>query len=151
MEKLFIALIFFFTLSSCYNVNQSEPVVPDILLSKPQMVDILTEIQLTEAGFNFKKNRIKANELKPEYYDKILQHYGITLQQLRDNINYYNEYPKIMEEIYESVLAKLSKIHSEAILEKEEYDKKIASDSISHIADSLKLIGADSLIERQKE
>lgn len=148
ITKLFFVLIFIFTFSSCYNVNKSEPVVPDILLSKTQMVEILTEVQLAEAGFNVKKNRSKANELKPKYYDRILQHYGITLQQLKDNIDYYNDSPKVMEEIYELVLANLSKIQSDVLLEKEELEKEIANDSIIKFTDSIKAVRSDSLSKK---
>lgn len=137
MAKSFIALIFAFAISSCYHVNKSEPVAPDVLLSKSQMVEILTEVQITESGFTIRENRDKALELKPKYYDRILQQYGITLQQLRDNIDYYHGSPKVMENIYESVLANLSKIESDVIIEKEELEKAIANDSISMLADSL--------------
>lgn len=146
MTRLFFSLTLFLILSSCYNVNKSDSDIPEILLSKSQMIEILTEVQLTEAGFNIKNNRSKANELKPKYYDKILQHYGITLQQLKDNINYYQDSPKIMEEIYESVLANLSKIQSDVILENEEIEKKRVADSIKVITDSLIQIKADSLV-----
>ncbi len=132
-------------LSSCYHVNENEPVVPEILLSGSQMVEILTEIQITEAGFSINKNRIKAKDLKPEYYDKILQQYGITLQQLKENIDYYHESPKVLEDIYEKVLANLSKIQSDVLLEKEKIEEKRIADSIQMVTDSINLIIADSL------
>ncbi len=109
------------------------------------MVEIMTEVQLIEASFNIKNNRSNADELKPKYYEKILKQYGITIQQLKDNIDYYNNYPKIMEEIYESVLANLSKIQSKVQLEIEEIEKIRIADSIAKITDSLNLIMNDSL------
>ncbi len=145
MVKLFFVFISLFLLSSCYNVNRDEPVEPDILLSKEQMVKILTEVQLTEAGFHFKYYRNKAKELKPEFYNKILSQYGITLQQFKDNINYYNYFPKVMEEIYESVLANLSKIQSEVLSEEQEAERIRIADSIAVITDSLNSIRSDSL------
>jgi len=150
MIKLFFISISLFLLSSCYNVNRDEPVEPDILLSKEQMVEILTEVQLTEAGFQFKYYRNKAKELKPEFYNKILKQYGITLQQFKDNIDYYNYFPKVMEEIYESVLANLSKIQSEVLIEEQEAEKIRIADSIAIITDSLNSIRADSLVLEKK-
>ena len=146
--KLFFVFSFFFLLSSCYHVNESKPVVPDILLSSSQMVEILTEIQITEAGFSINKNRIKAKELKPEYYDKILHQYGITIQQLKENIDYYHDSPKVLEEIYEKVLANLSKIQSDVLLEKEKIEEKRIADSITMVTDSINLVIADSLAKK---
>ena len=145
MTKLIIAFISIFILSSCYHVNESENVVPDVLISKTQMVEILTEIQITEAGFSLNKNRVKAKELKPEYYDKILLQYGITIAQLKENIDYYHESPEVLEDIYDKVLANLSKIESDVLIEKEELEKKRIADSISMVTDSLNLLIADSI------
>ncbi len=148
LKILIIAFTFVLMLSSCYHVNENEPVIPDVLLSGSQMVEILTEIQITEAGFSISKNRINAKELKPEYYDKILQQYGITIQQLKENIDYYHESPKVLEDIYEKVLANLSKIQSDVLLEKEKIEEKRIADSIQMVTDSINLIIADSLAKK---
>lgn len=149
MTKLLyiIAIIFIFT--SCYNINKTEPVIPDILLSKSQMVDMLTEIQITEANFRIAKNRTLAVDEKPKYYDRILREYGITLKQMKDNMEYYHNSPEIMEEIYEQVLANLSKIQSEVMLEKEELEKAIIADSIARMNDSLELVKIDNVVNIQ--
>ncbi len=146
MVKLLYVFAFVFTLSSCYNMNKSESVIPDKIVSKSQLVEILTEVQIAEASFRISKNRSKASKLKPMYYDKILKENGITLQQLKDNMDYYQASPKVMEEIYELVLANLSKIQSEVLLEKEEMEKAIAADSISKLNDSLNLLSPNSII-----
>ena len=145
MVKLFFVFVSLFLISSCYNVNRDEPIKPDILLSKEQMVEILTEVQLTEAGFHFKYYRNKAKELKPEFYNKILKQYGITLQQFKNNIDYYNYHPKVMKEIYESVLANLSKIQSEVLLEEQEAERIRIADSVAVLTDSVNSLKADSL------
>ncbi|MBC8319138.1 MAG: DUF4296 domain-containing protein [Bacteroidetes bacterium] len=148
MTKLLFTLTFILLLSSCYNINKREVVKPEILLSKSQLVEILTEVQITEAGFIINNNRYKANELKPKYYDRILHQYGITLQQLKDNIDYYHDYPEDMEEIYELVLANLSIIQSEVLAEKEEIEKEIVIDSVSGLIDSLSQERDDSIIKK---
>ncbi len=143
--KLFFLLIIIFTLSSCYNVNVNEVAVPEKMLSQKQMVDIITDIQLIEAGFSINKYVIKGKDLKPEYYNEIFKKHSITVQQFSQNIDYYYASPKVMEEIYESVLANLSKIQSKVIIEKEELDKQLAADSIAAVNDSLEIIKADSI------
>lgn len=147
--KIFIVITIF--LSSCYHVNKSEIIVPDILISESQMVEILTEVQVAEAGFNISKNRNKGKKLKPEYYNRIIQEYGITMIQLRENIDYYQNYPKVMEDIYEQVLANLSRYQSDVLIELEEAENKRIADSIVMVMDSLKQIEADSLVKIIRE
>ena len=138
MKHLLLVVSVVFFLSSCYNVNENETTVPDVLLTKDQLVEVLTEIQLVEAGFSISESRIFEKKRKPKFYDKILNKYGITLVQLRTNVNYYQATPKVMEEIYESVLANLSRIQSEVLLENERIQKE--KDSIALVLDTLSLV-----------
>ncbi len=132
-------------LPSCYNVNESEPIIPEVFLSKSQMIEILTEVQIAEASLRISKSKKKANELKPKFYDNILQEAGVTLIQFKENMDYYQNYPDVMEEIYESVLGNLSRLESDVLLEKEELDNVITADSIVRLQDSLNLLRLDSL------
>lgn len=137
MKKLIIALSVVLTLNACYNVNESEVVTPEELISKEKLVDILTDIQLVEAGFTISENRKHVTQLKPKYYQAVLDKYDISLIQLRENMNYYQNDSKQMEDIYESVLAKLSKIQSGVLVEIEELER--IQDSLSKVADSLEI------------
>ncbi len=141
MFKLFFLLILFLGVTACSKVNKSEVVIPEKLLSKTQMVEILTQIQIAEAGFSINKNKLEANTLKPQSYNKILEQYSISTKQFKENINYYYDSPVVMEDIYEQVLGKLSKIQSDVIIEKEKLDNQIVADSIAAIlADSIKQV-----------
>ena len=145
ISQLFLSLFVIMSFSSCYNVNKSEVQTPNKLLTKSEMVKVLTEIQIAEAGFSINKYRRNADSLKPEYYSSILNQNSITVKQFKENINYYHHSPKIMEDIYELVLENLSKIQSNVILEKEEFDKQKKLDSIAAVKDSLNLTLVDSL------
>ena len=149
--KLFFLLALFFLVSSCYNVNEVEVVTPTKMLTKMQMVEILTDMQIIEAGFSINKNLNNGKELKPEYYSEVFEQHSVTLQQFKENIDYYHASPKVMEDIYELVLANLSKMKSEAITKKEEFDKQFTADSIAFISDSLELIVSDSIITSDGE
>jgi len=149
--KLFFLLALFFLVSSCYNVNEVEVVAPTKMLTKMQMVEILTDMQIIEAGFSINKNLNSGKELKPEYYSEVFEQHSVTLQQFKENIDYYHASPKVMEDIYELVLANLSKMKSEAITKKEEFDKQFTADSIAFISDSLELIVSDSIITSDGE
>ena len=146
MKKLILFFTIVIAFNSCYNVNESVPVTPENLISKAKLIDILTDIQLVEAGFSISENRNSKYKLKPAYYDFVLSTHDISLLQLKENINYYQAYPKTMEEIYDGVLANLSKIQSQVLLEKEEIDR--IKDSLSVASDSLSLQKTvDSFIE----
>ena len=137
MKKLILFFTIVIAFNSCYNVNESVPVTPENLISKTKLIDILTDIQLVEAGFSISENRNSKYKLKPAYYDFVLSTHDISLLQLKENINYYQAYPKTMEEIYDGVLANLSKIQSQVVVEKEEIDR--IKDSLSVASDSLSL------------
>lgn len=135
MKRILIALSLILALNSCYNINEDVVETPDNLLSKGELVTILTDIQIVEAGFSIKENRRIAEELKPKYYQKVIDSHNLTLLQLRENINYYQSSPKIMEDIYERVLANLSKIQSDVSMEVEEFNR--VQDSLAQLSDSL--------------
>ncbi len=146
MKKLIVVISVIFTLSSCYDVNVNSPKVPEKLLTKKELVDILTDMQLIEAGFSISENRKYERELKPDYYKKVLDKYGISLIQLKENINFYQASPKEIGKVYELVLEKLSKIQSNVLLEIEEEEK--LKDSIDNISDSTKNeLKPDTLID----
>lgn len=147
MTKLFFALTILTIFTSCYHVNESEIIVPDVLLSESQLVEILTEVQIVESGLGISKNRNKSDKLKPEYYSKILQQYGISVQQLKENLDYYQNYPKVLEEIYDRVLANLSKMQSEVLEEMKKIEEKRIADSISMVNDSLDILRMDTLVK----
>lgn len=135
MRKIIIALSVIFTLNSCYNINESVVQPPDKLLSKEEVVSILTEIQIVEAGFSITENRRDERDLKPQYYQAVLDSHNISLLQLRENVNYYQSSPKVMEEVYETVLANLSKIQSDVKMEVDELQR--VQDSLDKLSDSL--------------
>ena len=137
MKKLILFFTIVIAFNSCYNVNESVPVTPENLISKTKLIDILTDIQVVEAGFSISENRNSKYKLKPTYYDFVLCTHDISLLQLKENINYYQAFPKTMEEIYDGVLANLSKIQSQVVVEKEEIDR--IKDSLSVASDSLSL------------
>ncbi len=123
MARQLVIFSLLLCLVSCYNVNEREVVVPDKLLSKSEMVSVLTDVQLVEAGLSINENRRLEMELKPEYYRLVLDTHNITLKQLKENINYYQSTPKVMEDIYDEVLANLSKLQSEVLKELEDVEK----------------------------
>ncbi len=147
MKKLIVACSLLFTITSCYNVNESMQEVPENLITKDKLITVMTDIQLVEAGLAVGENRNFRYDLKPKYYKVVLDTHNISLLQLKQSINYYQASPKVMEEIYDGVLANLSKFQSEVVLEKEEFDR--VRDSLAIVNDSIALVNTiDTISEK---
>lgn len=122
MQKFFYALFVFclLFLINAFNkagIGNTEPV---IVLPEEQMINIMTDAQLLEAGLNHKRNIGQSTtELKSLWYDELFKHYQITNGIFEDNLNYYAEDPAKMESILEEVLARLSQMQSEVNAEKD--------------------------------
>ncbi len=151
MKNLLYLLIAILALSSCYQINESETKIPEKLLTKEELVDIITEMQITESSFLISEDMKLERSAKPKYYEAILKTYDVSLDDIRDNLNYYQSTPKVMEEIYESVLAKLSQYQSDVDLEIKELERikdsiaQAKKDSINAVNDSLNMVVEDSL------
>ncbi len=89
---------------SCDN-KRTKVTAPNVLLSEPQMVEIMTDVYVLENAINYRRGKsISANNLKTKGYDAIFSHYGITDSIFYDNMDYYNDNPVLMKRIMDSVL-----------------------------------------------
>ena len=115
MKHILLLIIPLILFSSCYHENKEKVAKPKTLFSARQMVDILTDVQLSEGAIA--GNRLNRKHTDSDYRDSIyglvFHHYGITAQQLRENMDYYNSRPEEMEKIYNEVLSNLSRMKSE--------------------------------------
>ena len=104
---LLFVICFFFSCSS-----EKKKQVPSVFLTEPQMVDVLTDVQIMEATISFKKNANQKTEyLRTIGYDTLFAHHGITDSIFRDNMAYYNEVePQTLIRIVDSVEARLLKM-----------------------------------------
>lgn len=108
MKKLFILLCvccFFFSCSS-----ERKKQVPTVFLTEPQMVDVMTDVQLIEAMIGYQKNvNKKDNYLKNVGYDSLFAHYGINDSIFKLNlIYYYDVEPLTLVRIMDSVESRLA-------------------------------------------
>lgn len=108
-KRLFFILMIFF-LVSCSSKPQRT--APSVFLSEPQMVDVLTDVQIMEATISYKKNmNQKTSYLKTIGYDTLFAHYGITDSIFKDNMKYYYEVePQTLIRIMDSVETRLMKM-----------------------------------------
>jgi len=137
--------IIIFLFSSCYTENKPSAIIPNNLFSETKMIAVMTDVQIVEGALTYKRTKTKnIKNYKEPYYNQIFIEYNITANDLKQNLNYYNSDPELMEKIIDQVLENLNQIQGQ--LEKKIAEEKIA-DSIRMIekkTDSLRV--ADSLM-----
>ena len=115
ISKYIVFFLLTFILFSCYTENKPPHDKPQTFLSEKEMVEILTDIQLAEGVLVYHRQKLAdpSDQCKDSLFQAVFDHYGISGEVLRENINYYNTNPKLMEKLYEKVLTNLSKKQSE--------------------------------------
>lgn len=106
-KRLFLILTVFF-LVSCD--SKPKRTVPSVFLTEPQMVDVMTDVQLMEAIISYKKNvNQKTAYLKTQGFDTVFAHYGINDSIFKENVKYYNDVePQTLIRIMDSVEVRLA-------------------------------------------
>ena len=109
--RIGIILTIFLLFASC--AKQQESVAVSVILSKNQMITIMTDVQLVEAAL-LRKRELGQNitDLKPVWYDQLFKHHRINNRIFEENLAYYNQNLDEMEKILDEVLTNLSKIQS---------------------------------------
>lgn len=113
MKKLLFlvfVICFFFACSS-----EKKKAAPAVYLIEPQMVDVLTDVQIMEGIISYKKNANQKTEyLRTIGYDTLFAHHGITDSIFKENMTYYNEVePQALIRIMDSVEARLLKMKNQ--------------------------------------
>ena len=116
MTRLFLIVFTILFVTSCYHENEPQVNIPDTILSKGEMVSILTDIYVAEGTIAYHRTKKElTQEISTRYYKQIFQKHNINHRILKDNLRYYNSTPEIMEDIMEDVLANLSMLQSEVM------------------------------------
>ena len=86
--------------------KETKVTTPNVLLSEPQMVDIMTDVQILENAINYRRGKnISTNNLKTKGFDAIFSHYGITDSVFFENMDYYNDNPEMMKRMLKKLLS----------------------------------------------
>lgn len=108
-EKIFLILLLAF-LFSC---KEKTVVIPDSVLSKDTMANVLMDIQLEEAIIS----KLGINDSLPKDsilkgFALIFQKHKISQEQFAKSFDYYKENPEMLEEIYDKVINELSEMQA---------------------------------------
>lgn len=101
--------------------NKDHVATPTVVISEPQMVEIITDVQIMENAINLRRGRSqKIVNLKTTGFNEIFKHYNITDSIFYENLDYYNENPELMKRILDSVSARFEEMHKAIELKKDE-------------------------------
>jgi hypothetical protein len=97
---------FLLAFSSCENAET----VPDEILPDSVMTDILVEISIVDAAYNFSLGKPDAARFKQElFYEQIMKDFKTDRKQFLTSLDYYAINTKRLQKIYEDALTDLSK------------------------------------------
>ncbi|MBA3706223.1 MAG: DUF4296 domain-containing protein [Bacteroidetes bacterium] len=117
--KNFIVLFFCVLLFACS--DKPEVSIPDTVLSKEKMAEVLVDVHLMEAAINltpYSPGQIASvGDTVPTTID-VLKKNNINKEQYDESFDFYTKNPKLLSEIYQLVLNDLSKMQAEVMNKK---------------------------------
>jgi hypothetical protein len=110
-----LAVFVFIIFLSCTHKINDEKQVPADLIPKEQMVDICMDLKIMDAILTTKQKKKDSDTYDQKYYihNSIMGKYGITRDRFERSVDYYQHDLKVMDEIYEEAITRLSKMKSE--------------------------------------
>ena len=110
---IFACLLFF----SCS--GKKAIVIPDNILSKQKMVEVMLDVHLLEASMSLNATSIdKNNPANPTADFDVLKKNKISKKQYNESFDYYTQHPELLNEVYQLVLNDLSKMQAEVLNKK---------------------------------
>jgi hypothetical protein len=126
MIKKITILIIYISLFSCFEEKRQG--IPDAILSKQKMAEVMMDVHLLEAAMNMNTYRFDSKTKGSFAEFDIFIKNKITKKIYDDSFEYYTLHPNQLTEIYQIVLENLSKMQANVMSRKEE--KKIIHDTI---------------------
>lgn len=103
----FLLILCYLQFVSCGEEETAVP-IPDNILSKEKMAQVITDIHIAEAEANL-KTLPDSTSKQPIGFQPIFEADSITKEQYEESLSFYIEHPKLLNEVYEDVLNELSK------------------------------------------
>ena len=94
--------------------NQNNNLKPNPFFDRKKMSDILTDIQIAEAGIN--QEGLITDSLNKSmlwHYDFVFKKHGINEKQFTDNYDFYLQEPADLDSVYTDVLNNLTQMRLE--------------------------------------
>ena len=101
-KVVYIVVLAFFV--SCSEQEQR----PKEVLTEDQMVEVIAEVELTQALIKLKFSNPDTIVDRQELYNQVYNSFNITEEQFNASLTYYCQQPKVIEGIYVGVITRLS-------------------------------------------
>jgi hypothetical protein len=106
-----IFFLFSVLLMACTDIDNIA--IPDSVIPKEKMAEVMLDIQLLEATLNI--NVGNENKAVAQSSINIFSRHQITKEQFEESYTFYAENPELLTEIYQLVLNDLSKLQAEVM------------------------------------
>lgn len=156
-KVVLLFIVFALGTSSCNWKDNKSADLPKGILQKERLINILADIQITEAYLDdLRKNTVKTTDTSLLYYEKVFKKYGCSPEEFEKSLLYYKQDLEEMSQIYADVITRLNELsakNEEMLLQmkldsirEDSIQKAIfIADSILKINDSLTVVN-DSLL-----
>ncbi len=91
-------------------------VIPDSVLSKEKMAEVMLDIHLMEASMNISgvnPNTIDLAGSKVPLNIDVLKKHNLTKKQYDESFSFYSNHPELLSQVYQQILNDLSKLQAE--------------------------------------
>ena len=123
MKKYLILLGLVFGLGCGEKPDES---VPIDVLSIQEMTEIMVDVQLIEGGIVIRKyNKTQRKGQIADYYKSLYHKHKISKETFENSLKYYTDHPDKLEEIYDGMLERLSKLEAEVQNEKPDTSSQV--------------------------
>ncbi len=104
MMKFLVYVCLLLFLFSC---QENKEVVPEGVLIRDRMIDVMVDVEMTQALIRFKLSR-KDTVNQAYLFDEMFSEYGISEKEFNNSLNYYSQNPKILLDLYVDVITAIS-------------------------------------------
>ncbi len=123
MKKYLILLGLAFGLGCGEKPDES---VPIDVLSIQEMTEIMVDVQLIEGGIVIRKyNKTQRKGQITDYYKSLYHKHKVSKETFEHSLKYYTDHPDKLEEIYDGMLERLSKLEAEVQNEKPDTSSQV--------------------------
>jgi hypothetical protein len=82
---------------------------PELVISKEEMINVMTDVQIAESFIKLKfALRNDSVQLTDSIYNAIFKKYNLTKESYDSSFSYYVSQPEVLQEIYEAAIINLS-------------------------------------------
>lgn len=114
ISRFLYVIIIYLLIGTTISCKEKEEIkVPDNILSKEKMTNVLTDFHIMEAAMNL--NLMQDGNFSRDTigFYTIFSNNKITKAEYKESFEFYSAHPELLNEIYEGVLTELSKKQAE--------------------------------------